>query len=220
MIIFFRSNKEIVTVNFNANNIVLSLFKNDLIISYVKCELINFEIFKLNIFNFSKVQLLIHNFLKSNNLKNPKFYISASCDDIKEKIIKSRSIIDDKNEIYENSTLNWNCYNLGSFQDSYVYYISGISHSLIFQYKILAANLGMNINFLLPENAVLLNLCTKYNPDFLEKFNEKADIKNCFVDFVNNLNIENYISKNLELDINKEKIFLSTALGLFFWGKE
>ena len=208
--------------------------KSKIIINaYEKTEFKSLEFENAIIFNPTKISLIINNFIKNNKIKRPVITIAINGPSVFEKVIT----LSTSNPTKQDFGLE-NLKNTKNLKFNYTYlcpaisentnigfnfYICGISHAQLFQYKLLTLKTGGNLALVTTELAALIELY-KYTKDQI--FNQSQLAMDLAA---NNYNINtlfppeiiNKISvtkNNLNINLAQESQYLATSLGLFLLG--
>jgi len=222
---FNKSSHEIVALNIDSQNLTCSWFKkhknNNLInlVGYKRYAFENLEVCDLNVYNQLKLNYLLQSFFNEYNLKNPYVYLSLSGHQILEKIVILDHIPQSSDEfnLEKNENISWSCYQIED-KEKFFFYIAGMQHALVFQYKIFAFNTQLNLSKLTTETASLMSLSNYISK--LKLVNE--DVYSCkqnITNIIKSCNINDYLYTKLDINLEQEKFFILKNLGLFLLSK-
>lgn len=233
---FIRKQNNIVAISINPQYLTccwLYKEKKSNLININYYEKTNFKSLEFEnsiIFNPTKINLIINNFIKKNKITKPLISISISGPSIFEKIVtipKSNPEIEDfKLENTNNLQINYT-YLCPAISENtnigFTFYICGISQAQIFQYKLLKIKNATNIALVTTELASLIELY-KYikNQNFnqsqlaIDLSKNNYNIKTLFSPII--ISKISKIKNDLNINLEKESQCLATSLGLFLLG--
>ncbi len=196
--------------------------------AYQKTALDHLELEQSIIFNPTKIQQYINNFLEQYNLNNAFVACSCAGPGIREKII-TLNIASPKPKDLTSAGLKkimWDYRYLHPVHNNqFAFYVCGISRELLFQYKLLAIALGINLTTITTEFMALLHLYKYlYGNAFrysqlaidMQKHNNKLE-KNFTHETIRRML---HISSDITLDLYQEAPFLLKSLGLLLTGEQ
>lgn len=186
---------------------------------FAQLDLCNFELINLSIFNQIKISSFINNFIVTNKLQNLPVVFCLDGSKLTEFYNEKPSC--------ENKITNKNIcdcqicqtYNTTKTDFDGIAYYCQISYSVLFQYKLLAINIGLNLISIITDivaiNELLQNSIEKEKN--LIEFSDKRDpeiLRNHLNKVVKNLNLENKIKGNF---LNHENQYaIKQLLGLSY----
>lgn len=205
----FVNSKNIINISIDQNNISCAAFENKNkmfnLKAYKRHIIQDLEIYDLNIFNPIKFNNILKSFVKSYKIQDPVFNLSFSGSQIINQINSFEAM---PTSLYEfglqSQKMFWSIYQLND-DKKFVFYVTGIEHSLMFQYRIFSSNFGINIKKITTTDCALMKLIN-YDANF--QINQ-IEYK------INQLNVQDYVCTNLDIDLTNEKYFILKNLGLF-----
>lgn len=205
----FVNSQNIINISIDQNNICCAAFENKnklLNLKAYKRHLIkDFEIYDLNLFNPIRFNNILRSFVKSFKIKDPVFNLSLSGSQITNQIILFDTMPKGFDEFgLQPQKMFWSLYQLNDY-NQYKFFVTGINHSLMFQYKIFSCNFGINLIKITTADCALMKLIN-YDVNFqLNQMEYK----------ISQLNLQDYVYTNLDVDLASEKSFIFKNLGLF-----
>jgi hypothetical protein len=233
---FIRKQNNIIAISINPQYLTCCWLNKETksnlinINSYEKTEFKSLEFENALIFNPTKINLIINNFIKKNKITRPLISISISGPSVFEKIVtitKSDPTIEDfKLKDINNLQINYT-YLCPAISENtnigFIFYICGISQAQIFQYKLLKKKSSTSLALITTELASIIELY-KYIKD--QNFNQSQlamdlstnsyNIKTLFSPSI--ISKISKIKNNLNINLEQESQCLATSLGLFLLG--
>ncbi len=163
------------------------------------------EILDLVIFNPTKIENIIEDFLIQNKIDNPKIYILLDANLLEECLFDGSHQQDDDIN-YEQICLN---------KKKEIYYRVGIKQALLFQYQLLFTKLNLNLLKISTDLISLINI-QNLDSNILEYSIKDLTVNEFKNNIVNSINFdfEKYITNNNEL-VNLNKLEAIKSVGLF-----
>jgi len=227
-----RRKNNIVSVSINPQNLILCWAQKDkksnkiLLKSYKKEYFESLELEKSIIFNPTRINNSICEFIKKNKITYPTLSLAVTGPNIFEKIINcpTSSLQKDMLNIPQIAQLHWSStYLCPSLKSGFDFYICGMKQEYLFQYKLLAIKSGYTLSCVTTEKSALLQLYKYIKKENFTQGQLAIDLGN------NNYNLRSYfthhtINNNFNLDdklninVKKEIENIATSIGLFLLG--
>lgn len=205
----FVNSQNIVNISIDQNNVCCAVFENKNKLfnlkAYKRHIIQDLEIYDLNLFNPIKFNNILKSFVKSYSIKAPVFNLSLSGNQIINQINSFDAMPTSLGEFeLQPQKMFWSIYQLND-DKKFVFYVTGIEHSLMFQYRIFSSNFGINLKKITTADCALMKLIN-YDANFQITQMEYR---------INQLNVQDYVCTNLDIDLTNEKYFIFKNLGLF-----
>jgi len=211
--VIFKKAQEILTISVDQENLTSCSWNlsNDKLTFHVVYQYqLEHAILNLIIFNYTKIENVIKDFLEQNKIDNPKVYLSLDSSLLDECLFNNSHDQED-NVNYEQICLD---------QDKQLYYRVGIKQVLLFQYQLLFmkhvrgsfSGNGLKLN-LIKISTDLVSLLNINNQNYYKKSLSVNEFKNNILNSIN-FDFGKYIT-NMSAIENLDKLTLIKSIGLF-----
>lgn len=219
---------EFVSISFSQDSVVCCWLQNTKVgtaplalRAYRRYPLNNLEIHDLVIFNPTIIKFYISSFLNEYNLRDAFITFCLDCSEAEEKFMSMPTSTPHYADFGITQTRGMQSeyrYVYPHHNDQYVFYVYAVPRSLILQYELLAISLQCNLVGITTQSAAILE---SYKNIFGSAF-RKSQLAVDMMKHDNNVEslisvdaLRRMISVDADIDLKKEKLFITVACGVF-----